>query len=154
MSGTDRVNASGASEPRICPECGTRNSGLSLFCAECGAGLFRDAPGSEPDDDTQFTSAYRAPQDPNATAEFTPVNASPQDTIDPSTRWASSVPWSPLEPPTPAQPTEATYLQPESRRGLILGWIASVIIALVIGFVIWSTLLSAATRDTISGWFG
>jgi hypothetical protein len=148
------MNASGASVPRICPECGARNSGLSLYCAECGADLFRDADGSEPEDELRSPSAFGASQDPNATAEFAPVSASPQDTLVSSTRWASSLPWSPESPPIPAQPAEMPHVQPESRRGLILGWIASVLIALVIGFVIWSTLLSAATRDTITGWLG
>jgi hypothetical protein len=152
MPGTD-VKNSGMSEARICPECGTRNSGLSLFCAECGAALFHDPSGSGEETSTGTTSTFAPAQDPNATAEFIPVNASAQDTMASSGRWTPSVPQDTWSSPA-APPAEATFVRPESRRGLVLGWIASVLIALVIGFVIWSSLLSPGVRDTISGWFG
>jgi hypothetical protein len=36
----------------------------------------------------------------------------------------------------------------------VLGWIAAVLILLVIGFFAWSSLLDPGTRDSITGIFG
>lgn len=156
------------SEGRTCPECGKRNSGLSLFCSECGTPLMDDAVWARPTDGTQTTSAFSPAQDPDATSAFTPQQATqhaPQAaTRDlPTTRdgpWespgsatpASSIWAAPAASTLPDSPA-VIYEPPESRRGFILGVIASMLIALVIGFVIWASLLDASTRDTIAGWF-
>jgi hypothetical protein len=146
------MSSSSASQPRICPECGTRNSGLSLFCAECGAALYTDTPDSDRDDETQTTTAFAPSTDPTTTADFTPRTSSTQETLTSSPAWSAAEPvetWT----ATPAPPSEVAYAPPESRRGLVLGWIAAVLIALVIGFLIWSTFLGESTRDMITGWF-
>ena len=136
MSRSDASRASGGSEARVCPRCGTSNSGLSLFCAECGTALF-DTPG---EDETQTTAIFTPSPGPRATEDAT------QETM------ASAPVWSP-QPRDTGWPTPLAPPRPESRRGLVLGWIASILIALVVGFAIWATLLSADTREMITGWF-
>ncbi|HVL24771.1 MAG TPA: hypothetical protein VM450_11850 [Thermomicrobiales bacterium] len=146
------MSTSSASESRRCPECGTRNSGLSLFCAECGAALYNDAPGTNGDDATQATTVFTTSSDPNATAEFTPRTSSTQETLTSSPAWSAAEPvetWAAATTP----PSDVVFSPPESRRGLVLGWIAAALIALVIGFLIWSSFLSAGTRDMVTGWF-
>ena len=140
---------------RTCPECGTQNSGLSLFCTECGTPLAEGPAWSRPSDATQATAAIGPTQDPEATTAITPVTATPAqpDTDD---AWASpnaTVTWS-ASAPDPSAGTIAEAERPESRRGFVLGVIASILIAIVIGFVVWTSLFSEATRDMITGWFG
>jgi hypothetical protein len=139
-----------ASTPiRICPECGTRNSGLSLFCAECGASLTHAVVDGA--DDSQTTATYRPlpakepSSDPYATQQFTPqaiAAIQPSGTNgDGHTRSVSSAITSEYVPNT------------ESRRGLVLGWIAGVLILLVIGYLGWTSFLDPDTRDSIIGIF-
>lgn len=140
-----------ASTPaRICPECGTRNSGMSLFCAECGASL--TAAASAPDDDSQTTITFRpttgaAPDDPYSTQEFQPQ--SPYNGTGTATHPAVDAPADGTTDRTPRMTPE-----PESRRGLVLGWIAGILILLVIAWFGWTDLLDAGTRDSITGLFG
>jgi len=154
------MSTPGVSDARICPQCGKRNSGLSLFCAECGTPLMDDAVWSRPSDATQATAAFSPAQDPGATTAF-----APQPSTQPAARDLDTTREHAWEPPgaapawtspaaaiEPASPMVA-YEPPESRRGFILGVIASILIAVVIGFVIWASLLDAGTRDTITGWF-
>jgi hypothetical protein len=41
----------------------------------------------------------------------------------------------------------------ESVRGAVLGWLAAILFLLIVGFFVWSSLLSDATRDRFTGWF-
>jgi hypothetical protein len=139
-----------ASTPiRICPECGTRNSGLSLFCAECGASLTHAVVDGA--DDSQTTATYRPlptdepASDPYATQQFTPQSAvvtqSSEAKGDGQT-WTGS-----------NRITSEYVTDTENRRGLVLGWIASVLILLVIGYLGWTSFLDPNTRDSIIGIF-
>jgi hypothetical protein len=139
-----------ASSPiRICPECGARNSGLSLFCAECGGSLTNAS--AEPTEDSQATATYRPYQaeesvsDPYATQQFTPQSTA---ALHSSGSNGQDAMW------TSSGSIPAEYVpETESRRGLVLGWIAGVLILLVIGFLGWTSYLDPATRDSIIGIF-
>jgi hypothetical protein len=41
----------------------------------------------------------------------------------------------------------------ESRRGFVLGLIAAFLIAIVIGFFVWSSVVSQGFRDSVTGLF-
>jgi hypothetical protein len=41
----------------------------------------------------------------------------------------------------------------ESVRGAVLGWLAAILFLLIVGFFVWSSLFSDATRDRFTGWF-
>lgn len=132
---------------RICPECGTSNSGLSLFCAECGASLTNAV--TEDAVDSEATATFRpvsrdaVSPDPYATQEFQP-QAAAQNT-------AAGV--APAEPAWSAPASTYRDRREESRRGLVLGWIAGVLILLVIGYLGWTSFLDPDTRDSIIGVF-
>jgi hypothetical protein len=67
-----------ATPARICPECGTRNSGLSLFCSECGASLTNAATAGATDAQTTTTFSPVTPapsSDPYTTQQFQPQQA-------------------------------------------------------------------------------
>lgn len=142
-----------ASTPaRICPECGARNSGLSLFCAECGASLTNATtePGPSDQTTTTFTPVSEpSDSDPYATQQFRPQPAtSSQQTatgLPPAqVGWAESI--------IPAPGMNATHDDIGS-RGMVLGWIAAILILLVIAFFAWSSLLDQGTRDSVIGIF-
>lgn len=143
---------------RICYECGHTNSGISLFCAECGASLNDESTDRQ---NIESTTTFRpastgqetinwdgGPQDPHATAEFQPQTDTASTQATPAwdhkeSRWSE---------PVDTIQTSGFY-EPESLRGLVLGWIASFLIVLVIGFFIWSTILSQGFRDSVIGFF-
>lgn len=141
---------------RICPECGARNSGLSLFCAECGASL-NNARSADMEEEGQTTTtftpasqddghrapAWNAAKGANETQEFTP-QLSMADT--PGRDTAAS--WDSLEQDAPY-----TRVPSESRRGFVLGLLAGILMALVIGFFLWSTVADQAFRDAVTGLF-
>lgn len=138
---------------RICPECGTPNSGLSLFCSECGASLTGalSHPANDPDD--QATAAFRpvtdepVASDPYATQQFRVTAASsPQTTIsDVSSASPAGV--------SATSGTSGSLRPDEGQRGLVLGWIAAILILLVIGYLGWTSFLDPDTRDSIIGIF-
>jgi hypothetical protein len=144
---------------RICPECGTRNSALSLFCAECGASL--SSAGSMGVDDNGQTTTTFTPrsgdarqQEPEATAatgthatqEFRPYSSLPgapgASVGNVATGWED-----------PRGVGAYARTPPESRRGFALGLLAAILIALVIGFFLWSTVASQDFRDAVTGLF-
>jgi hypothetical protein len=132
---------------RICPECGTTNSGLSLFCSECGASLTNAT--TENAADSQTTTTFRpvtedaATSDPYTTQQFQPqARPASSGTETPGTAWIA-----------PDATSAVGYRQEESRRGLVLGWIAGVLILLVIGYLGWTSFLDPDTRDSITGLF-
>jgi uncharacterized Zn finger protein (UPF0148 family) len=143
---------------QTCPNCGAPNSALSIFCAECGTSLSasRDeedqkhtgqttvsfTPVSEHPDPAMAT--WESTRDTQATQEFTPQ--SPDMTV---TGHPASSEWEPED----AYAT--TYMEEpqERRRGFILGLIASILIAVVIGFFVWSSIVSQGFRDSVTGLF-
>lgn len=141
---------------RICPECGTRNSGLSLFCAECGASL-NNARSADVEEEGQTTTTFtpasydgeqRAPtwnaaKGTHETQEFTPQRPIANE---PDRNTAAG--WDNLKHDAPYARVPA-----ESRRGFVLGLLAGILIALVIGFFIWSTVADQAFRDAVTGLF-
>lgn len=131
---------------RICPECGTRNSGLSLFCSECGASLTNAA--TEGATDSQTTSTFspvteQPAPDPYATQQFQPQQAT-------SAQPAASQDW---VAPTYADDTSRYGTTDIGSRGMVLGWIAGILILLVIGYLGWTSFLGEGTRDSIIGVF-
>lgn len=151
------MSAVHGSGKRICPECGYPNGGISLFCAECGASL-SDATVDGADNQTttaftpvstgQKTSSRGGAEDPNATAGFRPEPDT--GTSNSKAAWQHST--SAWQEPVDTSP-DSTFYETESRRGLVLGWIASLLIVLVVGFFIWSSILSQNVRDSFTGFF-
>ena len=135
---------------RICPECGTRNSGLSLFCSECGASLSSAETADTADAQTTSTFApVSAPSsDPYATQQFQPQST-------PSTQSTASA--APAAMPAWAAPLPGGSSRYDSEeigsRGMVLGWIAGILILLVIGYLGWTSFLGEETRDSIIGMF-
>jgi hypothetical protein len=133
-----------ATPARICPECGTRNSGLSLFCSECGASLTNAAAEgtSESQTTTTFSPVSVPPStDPYATQQFLPQPA--------STTPATAIPAQDWTAPAYA----STGVEDIGSRGMVLGWIAGILILLVIGYLGWTSFLGEGTRDSIIGLF-
>lgn len=134
-----------------CPECGTLNRPSSVFCAECGAML------PHPDADA----------DPNATASFMPVSTDEHDRetwdasdtqttqiFTPRVEYDAPLPAPVAESPwTPSYTGHANYVPDPGRRGFVLGIIASILILIVFGFFLWSTVASEGFRDSITGLF-
>lgn len=150
------MSSNAASSPRLCPECGARNSGFSLFCAECGTSL-NTASRTTADDDQTTTTFRPIPSDPGQqtlhaepaqdayiTREFVPQAISPSGTAV-----APPIGWGEYEVDDPYPPVRT-----ESRRGFVLGLIAATLIALVIAFFLWSTVADQGFRDAVTGLFG
>lgn len=116
----------------ICPNCGANNSGDDLFCKDCGASL--------------ATSQQ--------TAVFTPVDAASYTqttTIAPAAP-PRSLPPSPM--PVQVPPAHIPPIAPESSvRGAMLGWIAVLLMVLVIGAFVWINILSDIVRERVLGIF-
>lgn len=122
-----------------CPVCNASNPASALFCEECGSSIATVGAA------TQITGTM-----------------SPVDTTDETV----SVPIA-VAPPTPAQSSAPIYSAPiqsvsteygyvpqnESVRGAVLGWVAMVLMLLIVGFFVWSTLISDTLRDRLTGWF-
>jgi predicted nucleic acid-binding Zn ribbon protein len=177
------MSSSSASTSRTCPVCGARNSGISLFCAECGSPLNADV--DPVGDTTAIPTQSSASQQ---TEPFLPVASGRSD----NQQWrkdqreghddtapyqaASSAgsastsdrdPWttSPIGTANGAfsvgplrhdqQPAIVMMddSQHRSARGFFLGLLAFILIAVVVGMYGWTAWLSADARDTISGWF-
>lgn len=137
---------------RICPECGARNSGLSLFCAECGASLTNAATESTPSDQTTTTFtpvSEPAESDSYETQQFRPQPvANDQQTA--TDRPAAQAGWTESIIPAPGIDDAREEI---GTRGMVLGWIATILILLVIAFFAWSSLLGQDTRDSVIGIF-
>lgn len=142
---------------QICPNCGASNSAFSIFCAECGTSLGTSRDADDRDDTGQSTvtfapvaqpdepepAAWTSANDTQTTQEFTPQ----ESTTDTTAEYASS--W---EQPESYGLAEA-HPSAQSRRGFILGIIACVLIAIVVGFFFWSSIVSEGFRDSITGLF-
>ncbi len=165
------MTSASATTPRNCPVCGSRNSGLSLFCAECGAAL----NGSSETDTTAFETT-RPEESSQRTQAFAPSSSSPADSERwqppeststqalPSSRNTGAFPWSQAvsEPSGAADggwssPVGTAAVRPsqpdEGIRGFVLGALAILLIVALLGLYLWAGVLSDNTRDTVSGWF-
>lgn len=151
------MSSNAAASTKICPHCGHVNSTRSVFCAECGTSLDELDTDNHPDDSGQTTVSFNPvstdpdPQatlwgpasDSQATREFTP-----QQTDNEPFDNRAAPGWQP-------EPTNAGYMsyRSESRRGFILGIIAIVLIVVIIGFFLWSSVVGEGFRDSITGIF-
>lgn len=164
------MTSASATSARNCPVCGSRNSGLSLFCAECGAAL----NGSSETDTTSFKTT-RSGLDAQPTESFVPPSSPPEgdrwqasegtfSAASPASRSANSLPWTPAAPVSTEQAGNAwtssagaTAIHParadEGIRGFVLGALAIVLIVALLGLYLWAGVLSESTRETVSGWF-
>lgn len=160
---------------RTCPVCGARNSGISLFCAECGSSLNVDIdpagdtaaiptqssaprntePFSTAAGDASDTRSWR-PSEDQRSDETAPFQTSPA-----SDRWSGSPNGATAgeaavsAPSRTDHPATVTLAEPRTsgHRGFFLGIVALFLIAVVIALYGWTAWLSADLRDTISGWF-
>src|SRR5699024_6322356 len=136
-----------STETLVCPACGTTNRPGSVFCAQCGAILDRG------DDDAQATAAFTPLPDQGDTARenmdapdaqmtqlFTP--RAPIDAQRGAFTWGS-----------PRMDTTAPGVPQPAWRGFVLGTIATVLILIVFGFFLWSTVASDGFRDAVTGFF-
>lgn len=121
-----------------CPRCGEVNDANDLFCKNCGDSLANVSPANE------------------QTAAFTPI---PQQDMTQTTAVAPALPPQPVQSysypvtETPAPAYTGSMPPQESPRGAVLGWLAAFLFVLIVGFFVWSSLLSDATRDRFTGWF-
>ena len=175
------MTSSSATTSRTCPVCGARNSGISLFCAECGSSLNGDAhrtgdTAAIPIHPTtaQHTEPYRVTRGSTSGTQRWSTSES-QDEIAPfrttSANRTSSAPigdrWSaasngggaevfaadtPYHDAFSPTVTMVEHHAP-STRGFFLGLLAFLLIAVILGLYGWTAWLSADLRDTISGWF-
>ena len=143
---------------QICPNCGAPNSALSIFCAECGTSLSSAQVDDEQDNVGQTTvsfapvsdepgpgaTSWEAANDSQSTQEFTPQSPD----ADSTSEHAVST-WQLPE----AHAAPYAIRPPESRRGFVLGLIAAILIVMVIGFFIWSSIVGQGFRDSITGLF-
>jgi uncharacterized Zn finger protein (UPF0148 family) len=143
---------------QICPNCGAPNSALSIFCAECGTSLTTSRDDDDEENTGQTTvsftpmserpdpalSTWESSRDTQATQEFTPRSPDMNAIDDP----ASST-WEPED----AYATTAMERPQESRRGFILGMLATILIVIVIAFFVWSSMVSQGFRDSVTGLF-
>jgi hypothetical protein len=145
-----------------CPECGHENLPGAAFCAQCGTTLRvdQDSATEAPFDDAQATSVYvPIGQEPEGDDPPLWSPTPPRDPIiDVDPRQTSAISIEPRpEPGVGTAPTSvagsATAPQrTESIRGFVLGTVAVLLIAAVVGLYIYSAWLSDSARDTIDGW--
>ncbi len=139
-------------EGTVCPTCGHRNIPGAAFCAQCGRTLDEDEPA-----DAQTTSVYSPIGGSDTSSDATWAAPSDDDTIidvDPgqTTTFPVGGRFSFDDEPVANAAPAAAYQREQSVRGLVLGIIAMVLIAAVIGLYVYSAWLSVSVRDTIDGW--
>ena len=155
-----------STEPRhdrlTCPHCGHENLPGAAFCAQCGMNVRgdQDSNTEAPIDDAQTTSVYE-PLDQAPDRDDSPLWSPqpPRDTIidvDPGQTSAITV-----EPrfehgigtaPVGDTGSGASPQRTESIRGFVLGTMAILLIAMVVGLYVYSAWLSDSTRNMIDGW--
>lgn len=120
---------------KTCPDCGAENDSNDLFCKDCGTSLAMVNSSSQ------------------QTAAFTPVsNGAETQTTTITPAAAPPVPDYAAVPA--AQPPQyAYYPERESARGAVLGWLAATLMLIIVAAFIWSSVISDATRDRITGIF-
>lgn len=117
----------------ICPDCGAPNDSNDLFCKDCG------------------TSLAMVNVSSGQTSSFTPIASADTQT----TAIAPAMPPAASMTPTPVmtQPSYGYLPHEESSRGAVLGWLAATLMVIIVAAFIWSSLISDATRDRITGIF-
>lgn len=123
---------------KSCPECGAENDSNDLFCRDCGASLAMIGAGSQ------------------HTATFTPIEAAAETqttTIAPVAPPTTGDTGEFTSVPSAQAPTYSYTPEYESARGAVLGWLAATLILIVVAAFIWSSVISDATRDSITGIF-
>lgn len=141
------MSGSSSSNSRTCPICGSPNSSISLFCAECGSSL--NASSSErntPSDDSQTTTIFKPISNSSQREPVSTVSPMPRYDEPAASTWQA---------PIPATSTSAMVVVPAaSTRGFYLGVVASLLILLVFLLWVWAAVLDASTRDNITSLFG
>lgn len=120
------------SSPKICPECGASNDSNDLFCRDCG------------------TSMAMVSSSVGQTSAFTPV--SPVAETQTTAVTPAVVASSPIAQPSYPQ-VQGTLPHEESARGAVLGWLAATLMLIIVAAFVWSSLISDAARDRITGIF-
>lgn len=152
------MTSTSATSARLCPVCGARNSGLSLFCAECGSAL-NGSPdsGATSGTDSQQTQAFTpasrdaliADDDRRPPAR----DAAFSGTFSP-TQGTGTTSWTPAGRPGAGATTVAFTSDREGgTRGFVLGVVAMALIAILLALYVWAGILSDSARDSIGGWF-
>ena len=124
------------SHTKTCPECGAVNDANDLFCKDCGGSLAMVTA------NTDQTSAFVPVQQADNTQTTAVAPAVAPQPVQP-------YPYAPEE----MQPARGTMPVQESARGAVLGWLAATLFLLIVGFFVWSSLLSEAARDRFTGIF-
>ncbi len=145
---------------RECPVCGARNSGLSLFCAECGSVLNGSAETRNPEpglaSDSQQTQAFIPTMRDTTRDGLTGDDdrwQAPRATAL-STRGTGSNPRTPEGSPVATPQTVVfTSERDGGMRGFVLGVVAMALIAVLLGLYVWAGVLDDGARDAIGGWF-
>lgn len=137
-----------------CPECGHENIPGASFCGRCGASLKGGERVDPPLDDAQATSVYEPvrPADVSPWAPPGTIDVAPADSASQTGALPAREPWSPpVAPASTAADLPPAARHRESPRGLVLGIIAALLIAIVIGVYLYAAWLSDGARDTIDG---
>lgn len=123
---------------KTCPDCGAVNDSNDLFCKDCGTSL------AMVDSTDQQTAAFTPvfSEDETQTTSIAPAAVPPSQPTD----------YTSFEP----MPQQASYEympQAESSRGAVLGWLAATLMLVIVAAFIWSSVITDATRDRITGIF-
>ena len=120
---------------KTCPDCGAENDSNDLFCKDCGTSL------AMVNNSSQQTSSFS----PVGTVSETQTTMITPAAPAPASNYAA-IP--------AAQPAQyAYYPEPESVRGAVLGWLALVLILVIVAAFLWSSVISDSTRESITGFF-
>lgn len=121
---------------KICPDCAAENDSNDLFCKECGTSLASVA------DSSQHTAAFVPINVGSETQTTTITPAAPPPAIENPGMQAENQSYS-----------YAPLPETESPRGAVLGWLAATLMLIIIAAFIWSSVITDATRDRITGIF-
>ncbi len=153
------MTSSRATSARPCPVCGARNSGLSLFCAECGSALNGSPeyhslePTATSETDSQQTQAFTPASRDTLTADRD-LSQPPQRTAYLATPSTGPYQWTPGRSPGAGTTSVVFTTDREGgTRGFVLGVVAMALIAILLALYVWAGVLSDSARDSISGWF-
>ena len=148
--------SSHVSSSRTCPTCGARNSELSIFCAECGAGL----NGGPWEDDGQ-TQAFQ-PAVAGDASSWSNTGGSEQrltatgDATDETAQAIETPRYSTFGHGYGAGAVVASWSTTSEERGMRgfwLGMLAWILILAVFCIYLWSAALSSGLRDDIRDLF-
>jgi len=167
-----------ASPKRICQVCGHANSGLSLFCAECGSVLTMNpetgqktpsaivretdiqetqafSPTPVNPDDERWSAAATTGHDSSATAPYLPAARVPAASSDlGAMETATSAPA--ISYSSAGMDTSTNLATedepPESLRGFFFGVVAVILILAVAAVYSWTIIPNGSLRDTIQSW--